>query len=697
MQSLSAQAQKIPKDIWQAIWKLPDEISIPDWVERNIILSEKMAARPGPLSIASTPYVRGIYEAWENPFIVEIVLVWGRQIGKSTTIHSLICYMVAQDPGPATFLLPTRDKAKEVSETKLDPMFKACSEIQKKMPYDADDYTKLRMNFLTMQLAMAWAGSDTQTTTRSNRYLIVDEEDEIKREVGENAIDPVKGLEQTTKTFYNRKTIKTSTPTTPEGRIWQDLKGCQLVFELWICCPHCRRDQILYWENIKFGDDHDPYIVQNVAFYECEHCQKKISNIDKIKALGNNWRARITPDPCDQILKNVRAQIEDTVSLTEVLTDPEFRHIEKIGFHLPAWYGPFDGQSFGVVAKEFLEANKKLKEGDDFAPMRNWRMYNAARPWEQVAISESQIELVKNEIRLPSLICPKATIALTAGIDPGQGGFWYAVLAWRTDYGPHLVQSGWLSGDYETSDIEDLVRSRVYQVQDEPRQLHIWRTGIDTGGGEFAGADVTMTAAAYEWIRKMRMRGLYGTKGLSRDIPKRLKQSRIDKMPGDKGVKIPGGLTLIEINTDAMKDLIWFRLNRNVIPCPKCKRNNRYPLDEFQSETPFSCRGCGTELPKKPISGLFTFHDQVGEEYLHHLLAEENRMEIDGKWKWVKIRQANHLLDCTVIAFAMADSEFDGGIRVIRRGPSGTQGDSGTAPPVNPVTQRPKGSWVKNW
>jgi phage terminase large subunit GpA-like protein len=691
--SVEAARKNVPDEAWDRIWKLPDDISICDWVENKFYISEKISAHPGYLQFSLTPYMRGPLEALVNIFIEEVVLVWGRQLGKSTMIYAFLCWIIAQDPGPTTFLLPTRDKAKEISETKLNPMFRTCPEIMNRMPDNPDDYTKLRMNFQTMVLAMRWAGSDTQTTTTSNRYLFVDEADEMKKEVGENAIDPIKGIEQTMTTFSNRKTVKTCTPTTPEGNIWQALKKCQFVFELWISCPHCGAYQILYWENVKFGEDHDPIVVEDMAYYECEACQKKISNLDKIRMLEKGeWRARTTPDPCDQIMKNIRARVEDTVSLDEVIKN---KRIKAVGFHLPKWYSPFSGGALGKVAREFLEANKALKEGDDFAPMRTWRMYNSAKPWEQVAISESQIELMKNQIEIPSLICPQGTIALTVGIDPGQGGFWYAVLGWKSDYGPHLVQFGWLPGDYETSDIEPLVRDRLYQVEGEGRQLHIWRAGIDTGGGEYLGADMTMTAAAYEWVRRMHMRGLFGTKGLSKDIPKRLKQIRIDQMPGDKGAKIPGGLTLIEINTDAMKDLVWFRLNRNIIPCPKCKRNNRYPLHDFKGEMPFVCHGCGLELPKREITGLFTFYANIEEEYLQHLLAEENRMQIDGKWKWVNIRRANHLLDCTVIAFAMADSEFDGGIRVIRTQKQ-KEGEAKKTSSINPMTQKPRGGW-QSW
>ena len=151
---------EIPDEI-RSIWKPPDDISIPEWIEKNVRLSEKMAAEPGLLRISRTPYTQGPLEALENIFVETVILVWGRQLGKTMgVLCPYVCYTIAQDPGPATFLLPTRDKAKEYFETKLDPIFQACEEIRKRMPDNPDDYTKLRMNFVTMVLAMAWAGSE---------------------------------------------------------------------------------------------------------------------------------------------------------------------------------------------------------------------------------------------------------------------------------------------------------------------------------------------------------------------------------------------------------------------------------------------------------------------------------------------------------------------------------------------------------
>ncbi len=633
IQAITAVKRQIPNETWEA-WKLPDDVSLGDWIEENVKLSEKNSAEPGPLRLDRTPYVRGPLEVLQDLFVEEVVLVWGRQLAKSTMQYSFMCYVIAQDPGPATFLLPTQDKAREISETKLDPIFRACPEVVKRMPKNPDDYTKLLMNFQTMIFAMAWGGSESQTTTRSNRYLFVDEADEIKKTIGENAIDPIKGIEQTTTTFSNKKKIKTGTPTREDGNIWQALKACDLVFEYWICCPRCGIPQILYWENVKFGEDPDPVVVEEMAYYECESCGARISNLDKIRMLGSgdvvdNWRARITLDPCDQILKKVRAKIEETISLRSALASRKYK---KLGFHLPKWYSPFSGGTFGIIAKEFLEANKALDEGRDFALMRNWRIYNAALPWTEEASSKTELELMENRIDLDPMVCPRGTIALTCGIDPSEGGFFVDVIAWYFQdqaIASHLVD---YRAIYDWDELEKFLRNTVYPVDAETGSRRILVSGLDTGGSEYEGEDTTMTEAAYLWLKKMRMptpqfpRGVnvFGTKGMSHGSKYRAKQSKIEKMPGRAGKAIPGGLVLWEINTDEMKRVLWFHLK-----------------------------------VEKDKPGRFTFHSKTGEDYIKQILAEKEERDKKGNWQWVR-KGRNHHLDATVIAFTLAERDSYG-------------------------------------
>ena len=610
-------------------WGPPEEITVPEWVEKNVRLPRFTSAEPGPLRISRTPYTRGPLLALGSPFIEHIVLVWGRQLGKSQGVqYPFLCYCIVQDPGPAICLLPTIDKSKYTSKKRLQPMFNACEAVLKEKTDNPDDFTILEMQFERMILSMAWGGSEMQLTTRPARYLLRDEVDELKKTVGQNAVDPMEAIEQTTSNFPNRKIVDTGTPTTAQGNIWKELKTCQYVFELWVKCPHCHVPQILYWENVRFGEDHDPIVVEENAYYECEACHQIISNLDKLRILGNDWRARITPDPCEQIMKNIRARFEDTISLDEILDDPKYRRIKKIGFHLPKWYSPFSGGTFGVIAKEFLEANKALQDGDDFAPMRNWRIYNAARPWEEISISETEIELMANKIDLPPMLCPKGTLALSCGIDPSEGGYFFAVLAWTSegDAGAlkgHLIHYGTLPDWIE---MENFIAQTTYPVEGENRKIGILLSGLDTGGSEYDAADTTMTEAAYLWLKKMRQArfNVFGTKGMSHPAKVRAKRSKIEKMPGRKGVPIQGGLILWEINTWAMKDVLWYHL--------KIAEGN---------------------------PGRFTFHNGTDIDYIKQILSERRQMQKDGSFEWVR-KGKNHWLDATVIAFTLVENDCYG-------------------------------------
>lgn len=622
---------QIPPEI-RAIWSPPEEITVPDWIEKNVRLPKLTAAEPGPLRISRTPYTRGPLLSLGSPWIEHIVMVAGRQTGKSQgVIYPFLCYAIAQDPGPAICLLPTETKAKYTAKKRLQPMFDSCPAIVEKKTSNPDDYTITEMQFRDMVLSMVWGGSATNLTTRPCRYLLRDEVDELKKSLGDDQIDPMKAIEETTGTFSNRKIVDTGTPTNPEGNIWKALTSCQYVFEFWVACVHCGVYQILYWDGVKFGDDPDPEAVEMNAFYECESCKAPITNLDKIRMLAHGeWRARMTPNPCDQIRKKIRVKIEETISLDDVL---KIKTVKKIGFQLPKWYSPFMGGHIGIIAKDYLLAEKKMKDGEDFAPMRNWTIYCAALPYEETSISVAEHELEKNKIDLPEFVYPQDTIAITCGIDPGQKGFWFTSIAWKWDMTPHLLHYGFLPGSYEGSGIKDLLEWR-YRSEDQKHTLPIWRIGVDTGGGEYSDKDATMTEAAYQWIREHREnhKGLVGTKGMSHSSPHRVRMSKIDKMPGDKGAMIPGGIVLLEINTDEMKDSVWFHL--------------------------------GIEEGKP---GRFTFHGNTGFDLMRHLTAEEKVFDVKkNKYVWIR-KRANHLLDCVIIAAAMADPEFQGGVKMLQQ------------------------------
>ena len=629
-------AHRIPDEIIQ-VWLPPEEISIPDWIESNVQLTKKSSSEAGPLRISRTPYTRGMLDAIGNFYIEWIAMCWGRQLGKTEgVLIPFLCYIIAQDPGPTTLFLPTQKKCTQVESQKIDPMLRACESVQRQRTSNPDDYTALEKKFKEMILSLAWAGSATEATTRSTRYLLRDEIDEYDTEVGVDATSPLKAIQETTTAFPDRKILDTSTPTVIAGNIWQELKSCKYVFEFWVPCPHCGVYQILYWGGkessggVKWDGEKDPVAAENIAYYQCEACHGKITNHDKIRMLiFGEWRARTTPDPCEQILKEIHPNIEETISLKEVL---EKRLAKKIGSHLPKWYGPFDGNSFGSAAKEFLVAARALGAGETYTLMRDWKKFWAARPWEEEKIRETELELLTNKIDIAAMVCPPDTLFLTCGIDPSEGGKWFVVKAWSPNrehrgFSGHLIHYGTLN-EYE--DLEGFLKNATYPVMGEGDvRKPILISGLDTGGGKNPDEeeDITMTVAAYHWLKKAGQMGIFvvGTKGASHGMKNVVaKQAKIEKEPGKNGRPIPGGLHIWEIDTNQMKNNLWFHLR-------------------IEEGAP----------------GRFTFHSGTDFDYIRHILSERPVRDKKGKEEWRR-RGKNHWLDATIIADTLVENDCYG-------------------------------------
>lgn len=645
-------------------WLPPEEISIPDWVEKNVELTKHSSSEPGLLRISRTPYTRGVLLALGNHSIQHVLLCWGRQLGKTEGVQiPFLCYVIAKDPGPTTFFLPTQDKCTNVEAQKLEPMLAACKAVKEQKTTNDDDYTILQKKFREMILSMAWAGSASQATTRSTRYLLRDEIDEFKSEVGPDATNPLKAIQETTTAFPDRKILDTATTTVKHGNIWRGLRSCKYVFEFWLSCPHCGAKQILSWGTkessggVKWDGEIDPVAVEMLAYYQCEICQKKITNHDKIRMLDSGeWRARLTPDPCEQIIADIPPTIKETISLDVVLKKAL---AEKIAFHLPKWYGGLDGHSFGEAAKEFLEANRALENGEGYTLMRDWKKFWKAVPWEEEKMPETEIELLKNKNDVPAMVCPPDTVFLTCGVDPSEGMKWFVVKAWSPNrqhrgFTGHLVHYGTL-GEFE--DLERFLRDTRYPVMGNPDlQKPILVSGYDTGGGKDPNEeqDITMTVAAYHWLKKMGQMRIFvvGTKGASHPIKNRIaRQSLIEKEPGKNGKPISGGLRVWEFDTDQLKRNLWFHL----------RLGSGESIDEETGEI----------IVNSSAAGRFTFHADTDIDYIRHILSEKLVRNKRGKEEW-KRKGKNHWLDATIIADALVENDCYG-LQLINLG-GGTPG-----------------------
>lgn len=588
-------------------WKPPDEITVSQCADRYRVLSTK-SAKPGKWETSFVPFMREIQDSFALDCVEEIWFVKPTQIGGTECLLNMILYAVMQDPGPAMLVEPNEDLANEISQDRIDEMVRTCDALREVQSHDADDSTKKKKTFSSMTLYLAWAGSPSSLASRPIRILLFDEVNKYPEFSGKESSPLALGKERTNTFVQTRKICYVSTPTTENGYITANEKKNDCRFRFHVACPLCGHEQIFIFAQVKFGENHDPRVVEDSAWYECEKCGKPIREDSRM----------------EMVRRGKWVDIKSGLEFPEAI---ETLNPKSIGFQITRLYSPW--HSFGAVAAEFLRCK------DDPSLLMNFYNSWLAEEWIERIHHKTTDQILAHKTLLEPLTVPEGTIAMTAGIDPGQGGFWFAVLAWLHDLGIHLVHYGFFldpmgGGGWDLA--QTLLLENSYPGANGMK-YPIWRAGIDTGGSEYDDKNETMTEAAYNFLRKLGSKRVFGTKGMTSHMGiHRMKITVIDKMPGKNSRPIPGGLSLWLVDTDIFKDVLHYRLQVK---------------------------------PGDP--GGISLHSETGEDFARHILAEEKRRKRDGTSEWVTVSTTNHLLDCTLLALAMGDTECWGGVRVLQR------------------------------
>ncbi|HSW63654.1 MAG TPA: terminase gpA endonuclease subunit [Dissulfurispiraceae bacterium] len=637
-------------------WQPPEALTVSECADKYRVL--RRSAKSGQWETDFQPFLRGIMDAFAVPSVEEIWFMKPSQVGGTEALLNMLLYAVLQDCGDSLVVLPTEDLAREIATDRFDLMVDDCDRMKAMLSTIEGENIKLKKTFSGMTVYFAWAGSPTALASRPIRYLFLDEIDKYPAFTGDEASPLSLAKERTESYRLSRKIVYMSTPTTETKYIYQGESTCAARFRYFVPCPHCGHRQMFDFKNVMFGTERDSRIVERIAWYECESCAGQIYNDSKR----------------DMVLRGEWVDINSSLKYEECMRENQPR---RVGFQLSRLYSV--QHSFGAVAAEFLDSKSHPER------LMNWRNSWMAEVWSERVETKTIMQLQENVSPLEQLTCPRDSIALTCGIDQGQRGFWFTVIAWQRDMTCHLVHYGFLTA---WEDLTKLVWENTYQIEgeeenDEGEMLYmkIWRSAIDTGGSRYEGDDMTQTEAAYAWLRQFGRGRVFGFKGASGRIKsgRRMHISKIDKTPANK--PIPGGLSLLLVDTPSVKEAIHFRLE--IEPAH---------------------------------SGRFTFHHGTGEDYMKHLHAEEKRRNRKGLYEWVKISNNNHLLDATVIAFALADVECQGGLRVLRNVRQRLQKVNMRTVPENqppveiikkpaPFPQRrrrvisrgPGQSWVKSW
>lgn len=539
------------------------------------------------------PHMRGIMDASFFPSVRYIGNCKVPQSGSSAGAETMLGYIADTQPGPALIVYPDQKTTTKRCTDYLQPMFQKSPRLRTLLTGYVDDLSSMRVKLQTMLIYMGWSGSVTSLGNVSARYLIGDEIDKWEIKASKKEANTLQLFFERFRSFkYGAKCWLISTPSDPEGFIWQYLtKDTQVVFDYHVPCPECGQLHKMSDKFIRFGDERDPKIIeeQDLARYIFPCCGLVGNDRVRVAALQHGiWHERLS-ETAEKEGKTPR-------EINHYLREEKPR---KICFHSPGWISPLFTNS--EIAAAFLRG---LKDPEAMHFYDNQVKAVAHIPYRQ----NRQIDkiLALRDDRPSGLVPGKNKVAaLVAGIDTQDNSFLISIRA--VGYG--LLQESWQIRHAEVDSfaaLEQILFDDVYLDSDGlyyPVHLAV----IDTGGHR--------TGEVYDFCRLHPGR-ISAYKGASGRKANPKTKTIIDTYPGTK-VPIPGGLELWICDTHHYKDLLAAKLR-------------------VKSDSP----------------GAYHYHRDTSEEFATQMCAEY----VDDKRMWQCPKgRANHYWDCSVMELVAAD------------------------------------------
>lgn len=584
-------------------------LTVSQWAERYRILTDSNIN--GRWQNANAPYAVLPMDLWTHPTVREIYLCFAPQIVKTQIAINCMLYAIDQDPGPIMYVMPDEKTTKRFARNRLLPTITASPRTAALLsPRDADT-TQLGIRFVnSCRIMLAWATSTAELSSEPVRYYIGDEVSkwpgyaagQNKREASPIDLLRVRANSYT----YTSKGLFLSSPAEDPCAISDLMQyDADVTMRYKVPCPVCGTDQVMDDEHIVIlhgVTDFRRVIRDRMARYACDKCGMYWDDFMRKTAIR---RGHWVPGQFNED--------GDWVELAEAIVNPV-----AVALHLPSWYNV----NMDLSDKKG-PAVAKMRQGE--GPEKRqifFTQHRAEKYKEVIEIKKESKILEEHRTDLQSQMVPEKAFALVAGIDSHTWGYRFIVYALIEDapgkYTMQKIHHGLLES---LEEVEDLVYRARYTIEGTKATLGIWRAAIDTGGNK-SGPDAmdkekSMTSEIYGWLRQqVRMKKIYGVKGASQKQDKPVKESFIDQKDYADALK------LRLIDTSSFKVWLHWRLDKG-------------PDDKER----------------------ILFDADTGSDFVRELVAEEQK-KIRGRFQWVKIRNANHYLDCTVYALAAIDGSW---------------------------------------
>lgn len=502
----------------------PPDLTCSQWADRYRMLSRESSAEPGRWRTDRRPYLREIMDACSDPSVERVTFQKPAQIGWTEVIGNVVGYYIDLDPSPILVIQPTLALAQMWSKERFDPMLRDTPQMWGKVKEGArreKDQSILRKTFPGGFIAITGANSATGLRARPVRILIGDERDgypvsargsaragHLGAAAGEG--DPFSlGIKRTT-TFWNRKVLEGSTPTTKGLSAIESSRVQSSDAEYLLPCPHCGYSQALKWKNLRW-DKGEP----DTARYLC---------------------GEITED--GELLAGCGEAIAE-YQLPAMLRSGVWvhRHPERTrwrGF----WINGLYCVSWVDLVTEWLAAQGRPEELKVFINTR------LAETWEEGGEGINETELEARRELYPAEV-PAACGLLTASVDVQGDRLEYQIKGWAAGEQSYLIKYEQLWGDPAQQEVWDRLTLALFRpwIHESGAELLPRCTAVDSGGHH--------TDQVYRYCAAMRRRVVFPIKGIGE--------------PGRAAVKPPqpkSRVKLWTLGTTALKDVVFARLKQ---------------------------------------------------------------------------------------------------------------------------------------
>lgn len=382
-------------DVLRKTLRPPEKITVSQWAEKYRILGESSNLK-GRWNHAITPYLVGVMDAFNDPYIQEINFCKSTQVGGTEAMLNMLGWCITEAPANTMIVYPSDELGKLVSKSRLRPYIEKTQVIAERYHPRASKELEIRMD--GMMIYLRGSNSPSKLASVPVKYLFFDETDKMEGATKKEA-SPYNLAKERTRTYTNSKKIVTiSTPTLKTNYTWNLHEAADEQRRFFMPCPHCGKEIAFVFKQVKFDEMESGSNLERAATarYICQECGGVITDKDKYSMLqkgrwiGENKKCAGRP--------------------------------RSVSFYINALYSRF--LTWQEIVKEFLDSK------DDPEKLQNFVNSWLAEPWEDTKLKTSAELVMECRTEVEEFVVPDWAELLTGGIDVQENCIYWTIRAW---------------------------------------------------------------------------------------------------------------------------------------------------------------------------------------------------------------------------------------------------------------------------